>query len=124
MKVTQSCPTLCDPMDYIIHGILQAGILEWVAISFSREPSQPRDRTQVSCIADGFFTNLATREAQEDWCGQSIPSLRDLPGPGIELGSPTLQADSLPAEPPGKPKQHVEELKAQRMCPPRQRFHN
>ena len=41
-------PTLWDPMDYTVHGILQARILEWVAIPFSRAPSQPRDRTQVS----------------------------------------------------------------------------
>ena len=43
MKVTQSCPTLCDPMDYTVHGILQARILEWVAVPFSRGSSQPRD---------------------------------------------------------------------------------
>ena len=43
--------TLCDPMDYIIHGILQARILEWVAVLFSRGSSQSRDRTQVSRIA-------------------------------------------------------------------------
>ena len=60
VKVTQSCLMLCDPLDYTVHGILQARILEWVAISFSMGSSQPR--------------------------------------------SPALQADSLPAEPPGKPK--------------------
>ena len=43
VKVTQSCPTLCNPMDYIVHGILQARILEWVAIPFSSGSSQPRD---------------------------------------------------------------------------------
>ena len=43
VKVAQSCLTLCDPMDYIVHGILQARILEWVAIPFSRGSSQPRD---------------------------------------------------------------------------------
>ena len=51
-KVAQSYPALCDPMDYTIHGILQARILEWVAIPFSRGSSQPRDGTQVSLIAD------------------------------------------------------------------------
>ena len=56
VKVTQLCLTLCDPMDCTVHGILQARILEWVAIPFSREPSQTRDQTQVSCIAGGFFT--------------------------------------------------------------------
>ena len=60
VKVAQLCPTLCDPMDYTVHGILQARILEWVAFPFSRRFSQPR--------------------------------------------SPALQADSLPAEPQGKPK--------------------
>ena len=44
MKVTQSCPTLCNPMNYTVHGILQARILEWVAFPFSRGSSQPRDQ--------------------------------------------------------------------------------
>ena len=43
VEVTQSCPTLCDPMDYSVHGILQARILEWEAFLFSRVSSQPRD---------------------------------------------------------------------------------
>ena len=65
VKVAQLCLTLCDPMDYTVHGILQARILEWVAFPFSRGTSPPRNQT----------------------------------------GSPALQADSLPAEPPpGKPK--------------------
>ena len=62
-EVAQSCPTLCNPIDHTVHGILQARILEWVA----------------------------------------FPSSRDIPNPGIEPKSPTLQADSLPAEPQGKP---------------------
>ena len=49
-------------MDYTVHGILLAGILEWVAIPFSRVSSQPRDQTRVSCIADRDFTVWATRE--------------------------------------------------------------
>ena len=57
----QSCPTLCNPMDCSrpgssVHGILQARILEWVAISFSRGTSRPRDWTHASCLAGGFFT--------------------------------------------------------------------
>ena len=63
VKVPQSCPTLCDPMDYTVKGILQAQILEWVAFPFSRGSSQLRDWTQVSHIAGGFFTSWATREA-------------------------------------------------------------
>ena len=62
-KVTWACPSLCDPMDYTVHGILQARILEWVAFSFFRGPSQPRDWTQVSHIVGRFFTSWATREA-------------------------------------------------------------
>ena len=64
MKVTQSCLTLCDPMDYTVHGILQARMQEWVAVFFSRESSQPRDGIQMSCIAGRFFTSWATREAK------------------------------------------------------------
>ena len=67
MKVSQSCLTLCDPMDCSllsssVHGTLQARILEWIAFSFSRGTSQPRDRTRVSCITGRFFTIRATRE--------------------------------------------------------------
>ena len=66
-EAAQSCPTLCNPMDCSlpgssVPGILQAGILGWVAISFSRRSSQPRDRTWVSCIAGRRFTIWATRE--------------------------------------------------------------
>ena len=66
-EVAQYCPTLCDPIDCSlpgssVHGILQARILEWVAISFSRGSSWPRYRTQVSCIAGRRFTVWATRE--------------------------------------------------------------
>ena len=57
VKVAQSCLTLCDPMDYTVHGILQARILEWVAFPFSRGSSQSRDRTQVSSIAGGLFNS-------------------------------------------------------------------
>ena len=65
VKVAQSCPTLCDLMDDTVHGILQARILEWVDFCFSRVSSQPRNRTQVSHIAGGFFTSWAIRGAQE-----------------------------------------------------------
>ena len=64
----QSCPTLCNPMDcslpsFSVHGVFQAKILEWVAISFSRGSSQSRDGTQVSGIVGRCFTLWATREA-------------------------------------------------------------
>ena len=88
-------------MDYIVHGILQARILEWVAIHFSRGSPQPRDQTRVSCIAGGFFTSRATKEAHEYWSEERILSPGELPDPGTKPGPPTLQVDSLPAELPG-----------------------
>ena len=79
--IAQSCPTLCDPVNCSlsgssVHGILQARILEWVAMPSSRGSSQPRDLTQVSHIASGFFTIWPTREAQD----YSISSLSLLQG--------------------------------------------
>ena len=70
--VTQLCLTLCDPVDCSppgssVHGILQTKILELAAIPFSRRASQPRDWTQISCIAGRFFTTWATRKAQNTW---------------------------------------------------------
>ena len=89
-EVTQSCLTLHDPMDcsppgFSVHGILQATVLEWVAISFSRGSSQPRDRTQVSHIAGRRFNLWATREVKDDGKLQQPNSGRtrnnlDLPG--------------------------------------------
>ena len=75
-KVTHSCPTLCDPMDYTVHGILQVRILEWVAFPFSRGFSQPSDRTQVSII------HMETQKIQvsqsslekEEWSWRNQPS--------------------------------------------------
>ena len=69
MLVTQSClircdPTDCSPPDFSVHGILQAKILQWVAISFSRGCSWPRDWIWVSCIVGRFFNVGATREAK------------------------------------------------------------
>ena len=63
VKAAQSRPTLRNPVDYTVRGILQIRILEWAAFPFSRESSQPREQTQVSHIAGGFFTSWATGEA-------------------------------------------------------------
>ena len=80
VKVTQSCLTLCNPVDgsppdSSVRGILQAGILKWSAIFFSRRSSWPRDQTWVSHITVRFFTVWATREAimpqwkwKHPWC--------------------------------------------------------
>ena len=83
-EVAQSCSTLCDPMDCSPpgssnRGIFQAIVLEWIAISFSRGSSRPRDRTRVSRIVDRRFTILATREVPNKiWnasriCESSLP---------------------------------------------------
>ena len=68
----QSWPALCNPMDcnppgFSVCGISQARIREWVAISYSRGSSHPRDQTWVSCIVGRFFTNWATREVTHLW---------------------------------------------------------
>ena len=65
--VDQSCPTLCDPMDCSlpgssVHGISHARILEWVAVSFSRGSSRPRDRTHISCIGRRMLYHCVTWE--------------------------------------------------------------
>ena len=81
VKVTQSCPILCSPMDYgppgsSVHGILQARMLEWVAIPFSRGSYQPRDWTWVSCIAGRLFTIWTTREVRgRGGCVDTIQSI-------------------------------------------------
>ena len=80
-EVAQSCLTLCDPVDCSrpsssVHGVLQARILEWVAISFSRGSSQPRDQIRVSCIAGRRFILWATREA--DWLYSLQPKMEKL----------------------------------------------
>ena len=67
----QSCATLqphgCSPSGSSVHGILQARLLEWAALPFSRGPSQPRNRTLVSCIADGFFTTEPLEKLKANW---------------------------------------------------------
>ena len=81
-EVAQLCPTLCDPMGCSlpgssVHGIFQAIVLEWIAISISRGSSQPRDRTRVSCIIDRRFTVWATREVlfwADTGSNQTVPN--------------------------------------------------
>ena len=112
MKVTQLCPDLCDPMDYTVHEILWARILEWVAFPFSRGSSQPRDQTQVSHIADRFFTTRealsAPPKAQTDQVtaweaspGQCclVPNLCQNSPAGLELHSFTTMAEIMSAFP-------------------------
>ena len=91
MKLAQLHLTLWDPMDYTVHGILQAWILEWVAFPLSRGSSKPKNWPQISCIAGRFFTSWATREAEEYWTGYPIPCPVDLANPEIKPWFPVLQ---------------------------------
>ena len=84
-KVAQLCPTVCDPVDCSlpgssVQGIFQARILEWVAISFSRRSSWPRDWTQLSCIVGRRFTVWATRDTAEPpgklWILKPLPMFK------------------------------------------------
>ena len=85
VKVAQSCPTLCDTMVFTVHGILQAGIGEWVAFPFSRGSSQLREQTQVFHIACRFFTNWAIREALRMWISTPLKSHREILHPPFGL---------------------------------------
>ena len=100
VKFAQSCPTLCDPKDYTVHGILQARILEWAAFPFSRGSSQFRDGTQVTLWADSLPAEPLGKPKNTGVGSLSLLQ-GNLPDPRIELGSPALQ-DSLPAELPRK----------------------
>ena len=112
LLVTQSCPALCNPIDYSlpgssVHEILQARIAKWVAIPFSRVSSRPRDWTWVSCIAGGFFTVWAVclcwvlieaRGIFDLCCGLGIFSFSmwyPVPSSGLEPWRPALGAWSL-----------------------------
>ena len=92
VKVAQSCPILCNPMDYRVHGILQARLLEWIAFPFYRRSSQPKDQTQVSHIAGGFFTSWATRESS--WV-QSFQHRNFLHSLGFNHSNITLSSLSI-----------------------------
>ena len=89
-----------DPMDYTVHGILQAIILEWVAVPFSRISFQPMGQTQVPCITGRFFTGWATREAQEYGMGSLF--LQQI-FPTQELKQGLLHCRHILYQPPGKP---------------------
>ena len=103
-----SCIWLCDPADCSLPGSSvhshSPGKNTGVGCHALLQGIFPtQDRTQVSRIAGRFSTSWATREAQECWSGEPVSSPADVLDPGIKLGSPALQANSLPAKLPGKP---------------------
>ena len=89
MLVTQSCLTLCSPPGSSVHGILQARILEKLAIPFSRGSSWSRDWTWVFYIAGGFFTIWSTRETHANTASKQIPTL---PSNHIASSSPSYKS--------------------------------
>ena len=89
----------CSPPGFSVRGISQTRIPEWVAISFSRGHSQPRDRTLISCIGGGFFIteppgnrcNLPNLETGlwgliKKWCGRTLPLVKKKNNPSLHLG--------------------------------------
>ena len=112
-KSLQSCPTMCDPIDgsppgFPIPGILQPRTLEWVAISFSSAWKWKWKWSHVQLLATPWTAAHQAAPSigfsrQEYWGGLPFPSPGDLPDPEIKPGSPELQADALPSEPPEKP---------------------
>ena len=106
VKVTQPCPTLCHPMDNIVHGILQARILEWVAVPFFRGSSQPRDRTNPGLPHCRWILYQLSQQGSPrilEWV--AVPFSRGYSWPRNRTRSPALQADST-AELPNQPKSH------------------
>ena len=103
VQATQLCPTLCDHMDYTVHGILQARILEWVAIPFFHGicPMQGLDPRLLHCRRILYQLSHKGSPRILEWV--AYPFSRDLPDPGIKPGSPALQVDGLPTELSGKP---------------------
>ena len=106
--VAQSCPTLCIPMycslpDSSVPGILQARILEWIAMPSSRDLPNPGSEPRYPALwADSLPSESPGKTPRIlEWIAYLFS--RGSPHPGIELGSSTLQADSLPAELSGKP---------------------
>ena len=105
--IPQLCLTLCKPMDCSpsgssICGILQARILEWVAMPSSRGFSQPWDQMQVSCIEGELFTIWATRKAHECWSDEPIQFSRASSQPRNWAGISCIAGGFLTSELPGK----------------------
>ena len=98
--VTKLCPTPamdCSLPGSSVHGILQAGILEWVSTSLSRGSSRPRDQTQVSCITGRWFTNWAMKEAEQllEFAQIHVHRVSNAIQPSHLLSSPSSPAFNL-----------------------------
>ena len=103
MKVAQSCPVLCDPTDYTVHGIHQARILAWVAFPSPGGLPNPGIKPRSPTLQADSLPGEPQGKPKNNGV-VAYPSSRDLPDSGIEPGSPALQADSLPTELSVKPR--------------------
>ena len=104
VKVAQLCPTLCDPMDYTVHGILQVRILEWVAFPLSGDLPKPRIEPRTPALQGDSLPAQPPEKPKNTGMGSLSLLQQIFPIPGIELGFPALQADSLPTSYQGNPK--------------------
>ena len=98
VKVSQSCPTLCNPMDYADHEILQARILEWVAVPSSRGSSQPGIEPRSHALQAVSLPAEPPGKPRDTGVGSLSLLQRIFPNLGIKPGSPALQVDSLPTD--------------------------
>ena len=98
VKVSQSCPTLCNPMDYADHEILQARILEWVAVPSSRGSSQPGIEPRSPAVQAVSLPAEPPGKPRDTGVGSLSLLQRIFPNLGIKPGSPALQVDSLPTD--------------------------
>ena len=83
---------------WAIRGILQARVLEWIAVPFSRDLTNPGIESRSPALQADSLPAEPPRKPEKYWCGECIPSPVDFPDPGIEPGSPALQAAELPAQ--------------------------
>ena len=103
VKIAQSCPTLCNPMDYTVRGILQARILEWVVFPFSRGSSQPRIKLRSLALqADSFPAEPRGKPQGKLSSGMQLITLLLEAGSAISLGSvepmgPGLRVSDVPS---------------------------
>ena len=107
VKVAQLCPTLFDPVDYIVCGILQVRILEWVAFPFSGDLPNPRIEPRSPALQVDSLPAQPPGKPKNTGMGSLSLLQQMFPMPGIELGFPALQADSLPTELSRKPQNNI-----------------
>ena len=112
VKVPKLCPTLCNPVGYTVHGMLQARILEWIMDSYSPFqgifPTQGWNPVLPHCRRILYQLSHKGSKTTLEWV--AYPFSSESSWSGIELVSPALQVDSLPTELSGKPMQEIQKM--------------